>query len=45
MEDIEKLIRPELTKRLLSFEYKRVLEGAIQIMKLCKDVSNQGQIR
>jgi hypothetical protein len=38
-------VRLDLAKRLLAFDYKRVLEGAVQIMKLCKDVSHQGQIR
>jgi len=38
-------MRSDIAKSLFSLEYKRVLEGFTQLMKLCKDVSNQAQIR
>ena len=35
-DSINSLIKHDLTKKMLSYDYKRVLEGASQIIKICK---------
>lgn len=42
---MERLINYDLSKKLLSFDYKRVIEGVVQVIKLSKELSNQGHIR
>jgi hypothetical protein len=42
---MERLISHELSKKLLSFDYKRVIEGVVQVIKLSKDLTYQSQMR
>jgi hypothetical protein len=42
---MERLINHELSKKLLSFDYKRVIEGVVQVIKLSKDLTYQSQMR
>ena len=42
---ILRLIKPELSQRLLALDYKKVLDGFYMLMKFCKDLNYQSQIR
>lgn len=35
------LFKPELSKKMLSLDYRKVIDAASQIIKLCKDISHQ----
>jgi hypothetical protein len=43
--EMERLINYDLSKKLLSFDYKRVIEGVVQVIKLSKDLTYQSQMR
>ena len=43
--DIENLIREDVAKRLLSMDYKRVLDAATLLIKATKDINHQTQFK
>ena len=43
--DIESLIREDIAKKMLSFDYKRVVEGASILVKACNDINQQAQLK
>lgn len=44
-ESISSLIKHDLAKRMLSLDYKRVLDAASQIIKICKEIAYQNELR
>jgi hypothetical protein len=44
-ESIGSLIKHDLAKRMLSLDYKRVLDAASQIIKICKEIAYQNELR
>lgn len=44
-EEIERLVRGDVAKKLLSFDYKRVTEAVVQLIRLSKDLTYQAQIK
>ena len=43
--NIEKLFNPELSGKMFSHDYKKNIEASQRIVKLCKDISEHGNIR
>jgi hypothetical protein len=44
-EQISLLINPNLVKKMFSFNHKRVSDGILQLIKLCKEISYQNHFR
>jgi hypothetical protein len=44
-EQISLLINPNLVKKMFSFNPKRVSDGILQLIKLCKEISYQNHFR
>jgi hypothetical protein len=44
-EQISLLINPNLAKKMFSFNHKRVSDGILQLIKLCKEISYQNHFR
>ena len=45
VESINGLIKQDLAKKMLSMDYRRVLDAASQIIKMCKEIAYQNEIR